>query len=112
KLFVAGIIPGLLAATMYMITVGIIGIARPNFLPSTPRHSWNDRFGATRDVWATLLLFVFVIGTADCLRRPKLAAWVPAGPSGLAGCVADSIVSKSVTHCCKQRVRLPRYSRC
>ena len=62
KLFIAGIIPGLLAATMYMITVGIIGFVRPNFLPSTPRHSWKDRIAATRDVWATLLLFIFVIG--------------------------------------------------
>src|SRR4029453_3067126 len=29
KLFIAGIVPGLLAILMYMITVGIIGIARP-----------------------------------------------------------------------------------
>jgi tripartite ATP-independent transporter DctM subunit len=62
KLFIAGIIPGLLAITMYMITVGIIGMVRPGFLPSTPRHTWQERLQATRDVWATLLLFVFVIG--------------------------------------------------
>ena len=62
KLFIAGIIPGLLAITMYMITVGIIGIARPNFLPSTPRHSWKDRIAATQAMWATLILFLFVIG--------------------------------------------------
>src|SRR5213596_4401940 len=34
KLFIAGILPGLLAATMYMTTIVIIGLARPGFLPA------------------------------------------------------------------------------
>ena len=62
KLFIAGILPGLLAIAMHMITIGIIGVARPGFLPSAPRHSWNERLAALRDVWSPLLLFVFVIG--------------------------------------------------
>jgi tripartite ATP-independent transporter DctM subunit len=62
KLFVAGILPGALAAVMYMITVTLIGIARPSFLPSGPKSSWSERIAAVRDVWATLLLFIFVIG--------------------------------------------------
>jgi C4-dicarboxylate transporter, DctM subunit len=45
-----------------MITVVIIGKVRPNFLPATPRHSWAERRAGLRDIWATLLLFVFVIG--------------------------------------------------
>ena len=62
KLFIAGIVPGLLAASMDMLTVAIIGRLRPNFLPSAPRHSWKERRAGLRDVWAMLLLFVFVIG--------------------------------------------------
>jgi C4-dicarboxylate transporter DctM subunit len=62
KLFIAGIIPGLLAISMYMLTIVIIGIARPNFLPSGPRSSWSERYAAVRDIWAPLLLFIFVIG--------------------------------------------------
>jgi tripartite ATP-independent transporter DctM subunit len=62
KLFVAGILPGALAAAMYMITVTLIGVARPGFLPSGPKASWSERITAVRDVWATLLLFIFVIG--------------------------------------------------
>src|SRR4051794_34207233 len=62
KLFVAGILPGALAAAMYMMTVTLIGIARPGFLPSGPKASWSERMAAVRDVWATLLLFIFVIG--------------------------------------------------
>src|ERR1700710_1966371 len=61
KLFIAGIIPGLLAMCMHMITIGIIGVARPGFLPAGPRSSWRDRLVALRDVWSPLLLFIFVI---------------------------------------------------
>jgi C4-dicarboxylate transporter, DctM subunit len=62
KLFIAGILPGALAATMYIITVVLIGATRPGFLPSGPKSSWSERGAAVRDVWATLLLFIFVIG--------------------------------------------------
>ena len=62
KLFIAGIIPGLIAVTMYMITILIIGMVRPGFLPAGPQSSWRERYGALRQIWAPLLLFLFVIG--------------------------------------------------
>jgi len=62
KLFVAGILPGLLAVGMYMITITLIGMAKPGFLPEGQRVPWAERLAALRDVWATLLLFAFVIG--------------------------------------------------
>ena len=34
KLFVAGVLPGALAVSMYMITISIIGAVRPGFLPA------------------------------------------------------------------------------
>src|SRR6187455_349063 len=62
KLFIAGILPGLLAVAMYMMTITLIGMARPGFLPAGQPASWAERRAALRDVWATLLLFAFVIG--------------------------------------------------
>jgi tripartite ATP-independent transporter DctM subunit len=62
KLFIAGVVPGLLAITMHMITIAIIGAVRPGFLPAGPRSSWKDRVAALRDVWSPLALFLFVIG--------------------------------------------------
>ena len=62
KLFVAGVIPGLLAILMYMATVTIIGQVRPSFLPAGTRTSWRERLDSLRDVWSTVLLFAFVIG--------------------------------------------------
>jgi C4-dicarboxylate transporter DctM subunit len=62
KLFIAGIVPGLLAVTMYILTINIIGWVRPGFLPAGERADWKERVAALRDVWAVLLLFVFIIG--------------------------------------------------
>jgi tripartite ATP-independent transporter DctM subunit len=62
KLFVAGILPGLLAVSMYMVTIAVIGRARPGWLPTAPASGWGERFQALREVWAPILLFLFVIG--------------------------------------------------
>src|SRR5262245_44984945 len=43
KLFIAGIVPGILAVLMYMVTISVIGRVRPDYLPAGPRHSWKER---------------------------------------------------------------------
>jgi tripartite ATP-independent transporter DctM subunit len=85
KLFMAGIIPGLLAAAMYIATISIIGYVRPSFLPEGPRATTQERLAAVRDIWAPLLLFVFVIGGLYGL--PYLPRFTPteAGGVGAAG---------------------------
>ncbi len=62
KLFVAGILPGVLAMMMYVMTIAIIGRVRPKFLPEGTPSSWRERGRGLRDVWAPLVLFAFVIG--------------------------------------------------
>ncbi|HEY1408625.1 MAG TPA: TRAP transporter large permease subunit, partial [Promineifilum sp.] len=62
KLFVAGILPGILAVLMYMATISIIGMLRPGLLPVGPQSTWAQRLDGLRDIWATILLFGFVIG--------------------------------------------------
>ena len=62
KLFMAGVIPGIIAALMYVATIVIIGMVRPDFLPKRPKASRAERLAGMRDIWAPLLLFCFVIG--------------------------------------------------
>ncbi len=62
KLFRAGILPGLLAMTMYMATIAIIVRVKPGYLPKAPRASREERLRSLRDVWAPALLFLLVIG--------------------------------------------------
>jgi C4-dicarboxylate transporter, DctM subunit len=62
KLFMAGLLPGFLAVAMYMTTIGVIGRIRPGWLPAAPRSTWAERLQAVKEVWAPVLLFIFVIG--------------------------------------------------
>ncbi len=61
KLYIAGLVPGILAALMYVATIWLIGVVRPGFLPRAERVGWPERIRSVRDVWAIALLFVFVI---------------------------------------------------
>jgi tripartite ATP-independent transporter DctM subunit len=62
KLFMAGVVPGLLAIMMYVLTISLIVMAKPRFLPGGERKTWRERVLALKDVWAPLVLFLFVIG--------------------------------------------------
>ncbi|MEZ2295072.1 TRAP transporter large permease [Variovorax sp. RCC_210] len=62
KLFMAGIVPGILAMAMYVMTIAIIVKLRPDWLPGGEVKPWSERFKDLKNVWAPLVLFVFVIG--------------------------------------------------
>jgi C4-dicarboxylate transporter DctM subunit len=81
KLFIAGIVPGILAMTMYLITIAVIGYVRPGFLPAGPRTSWRERFAGLNDIWPPVLLFVFVIGGLYGL--PFLPRFTPTEAGGV-----------------------------
>src|SRR3954447_7523621 len=86
KLFIAGIIPGLLAMTMYMITIALIGYFRPGFLPAGKKTAWRERFVGLKDIWAPVLLFIFVIGGLyGGLFTPTEAGGMGAGGAFLIG---------------------------
>ncbi len=62
KLYIAGILPGCLAILMYILTITIIGLVRPRYLPTGIHSTWAQRGQAVRGVWAITLLFMFIIG--------------------------------------------------
>jgi tripartite ATP-independent transporter DctM subunit len=106
KLFIAGIIPGILAATMDMLTVVIIGRARPGFLPATPRHSWAERLSGLRNIWSMLLLFIFVIGGLyGGLFTPTEAGGVGATGALLIGVVCGRLDGLQIRRSLLQAVR-------
>ncbi len=106
KLFIAGILPGALAAAMYITTVTLIGLARPDFLPSGPRTPWPERFAALRDIWATLLLFFFVIGGLyGGLFTPTEAGGMGAGGAFLIGVLRGRLKRADVRRSLLQATR-------
>src|SRR5919205_2838431 len=56
KLFMAGVLPGLLAMGMYVLTIGAIVLVRPKMLPAHAPQPWRERLVALKDVWASLVL--------------------------------------------------------
>ena len=86
KLFIAGILPGVLAVAMYITTVSAIGWLRPGFLPAGERAETAERLASMRDIWAPLALFVFVIGGLyGGLFTPTEAGGMGAGGAFLIG---------------------------
>ena len=62
KLFAAGVVPGLLAVAGYFAVIQFIGWRNPEAMPRGEVHGWNERFATLRQLWAVILLFIFVLG--------------------------------------------------
>jgi tripartite ATP-independent transporter DctM subunit len=62
KLFIAGVLPGLVGVLFYLAAVAFVVSRNPKAGPAGERTQWRDRLLALRDVWTTLGLFIFVIG--------------------------------------------------
>ncbi len=62
KLFMAGILPGILGIVLYMGAVRYTVWRDPDAGPAGKRTSWPERLVALRQIWAVLLLFFMVIG--------------------------------------------------
>ena len=62
KLFVAGILPGVLATLLYMSVIFMISVRAPQSIPAGPATTWGEKLRSLKGVWASLAIFLFVIG--------------------------------------------------
>ena len=62
KLFIAGVLPGILLAILMMITVAILCWRNPAIAPAGARTPWKGKLRSLTGVIETLILFLFVIG--------------------------------------------------
>jgi len=62
QLFIAGIIPGIITALLYMGVVWAWVRVDPTVAPKIPAFSWNERFVSLKPVWATVALVTLLIG--------------------------------------------------
>src|SRR5918996_6237774 len=58
KLFLAGILPGILTVIGFMLTIAIMTRLNPSLGPRAERSSLSQRLSALRDVWGTAALFI------------------------------------------------------
>ena len=62
KLFISGILPGLLLAAIYMITISLIVRLNPQMASSRPPASWKERFASTRKLTGVLVVILLILG--------------------------------------------------
>ena len=62
KLFIAGVIPGLIGIFFYLLAVRFIVMRNSKAGPAGEVSSWKERFDAFKNVWAVTALFFLVIG--------------------------------------------------
>ncbi|MCB1718236.1 MAG: TRAP transporter large permease [Candidatus Competibacteraceae bacterium] len=80
KLFIAGIVPGLLGILFYVLAIRFAVARSPTAGPAGERSDWPERLAALRGVWTVLLLFLVVIGGIyGGVFTPTEAAGIGAG---------------------------------
>lgn len=62
KLFMAGVLPGVLLSLLFILTIYIWVTLRPEIAPRIQKQSFKTRFRALRGTAETLILFVLVMG--------------------------------------------------
>ena len=62
KIMMAGILPGLLAVFLLIVTIALITKVRPDLGPAGEHTPWIERLRLLRDVWPIVALFSVVLG--------------------------------------------------
>jgi C4-dicarboxylate transporter, DctM subunit len=80
KLFVAGIIPGVILTGIFMIYIGAKAFLNPKLVPDqTVRSSWREKFAGLKDILPLLLIAIVILfGIYDGLTTPTEAGAIGA----------------------------------
>ncbi len=94
KLFMAGIIPGILLMLCYIVTIWILTLRRPELGPAGPRADWKERLESLRGGLAEVL-FVFALSMGGLFK-----GWftpTEAGAVGAAGVLLAALLGKNLS---------------
>jgi len=62
QLFMAGFLPGLLLASLFMLTIYIWSKLSPTIGPAGPKATWRDRLVSLKGIWSIVALVLLVMG--------------------------------------------------
>ena len=97
KLFMAAVIPGLIAMTGYMIVIKILVTLDPKAGPAGQRHSWAERLKATVAVVPVMGVFaVVIVGIYGGWANPTEAASIGAAACGILAVVTGGLRWKGI----------------
>ena len=93
KLFIAGVMPGIMIAIMFCITIHLLCRQRPHLGPAAVGVTWSMRWKSLAGIIETLVLFIVIIGGMFVgLFTPTEAAAV-----GAAGALVIALVQRRLT---------------
>ena len=61
-LFIAGILPGILLTSLFLIVIKVITIYRPESGPSGPKTTFKEKIISLKNSWHCVLLFLIILG--------------------------------------------------
>lgn len=77
RLFAAGVIPGVLLASAFLLTIFVIVKIRPGWFPKPERHSWKEKVIALRElIPSAIIIFIVLGGVFGGVMTPTEAAAV------------------------------------
>jgi tripartite ATP-independent transporter DctM subunit len=98
KLFMAGIIPGILEVLFYVGTVFILCQLNPRLGPAGPKTSFNEKIISLKFTWAMFALFILVMGGIyGGIFTPTEAGAVGAFGAIVVSAVAGKLTGKNVS---------------
>ncbi|MFC1864132.1 TRAP transporter large permease [Thermodesulfobacteriota bacterium] len=62
KLFIAGLLPGILLTVLFILTITIVTAFRPEAGPAGPKTTLKDKLVSLKKTWHVVLLFLLVLG--------------------------------------------------
>lgn len=96
QLYLAGLIPGLLLAGLFMVLIGLVCLVKPEWGGTRQSASWSQRLRALPDLLPPLVIFVSVIGSI-------YAGWATATEAAALGVLAALVIA-AVYRCLSVRV--------
>lgn len=97
KLFIAGIIPGLMEAVFYIITIYILCKIKPSLGPPGPSSTLKEKVLSLKDTWGILVLFILVMGGIyGGIFTPTEAAGVGAFGALLLGLIKRNMTRQKI----------------
>ncbi len=85
-LFIAAVLPGLLATVGYMLVVNLYARMHPDAAPPAERIPWAGRWKPTAEVWPVILVFVLVV-------TGMYAGWFSATEGAAVGAAATGLLA-------------------
>ena len=106
KLFIAGIVPGVLAILLYLGTVWLIGRLDPSHVPVGEKVSFGERLQSLRGIWGVLVLFAFIIGGIyGGVFTPTEAAGMGAAGAWIIGVLRGRLGWRASVQCLVEALR-------